>query len=225
MSSDDSKQCSRCKEFKPRTTEYFLADKRHKDKLTSQCRVCHNKAGHKFYHDNIEQERESRKRWKRDNREHCAEYNRAHRKSNPQKYRDYAKGYRLRHPEKVRDGLRKWTNDNRAYVKRKKREYRMLNPEKHRASENRRRTLKRALPATLTPAEWEDIKAEFGYRCAYCTKAWFEIEGVLTQDHVIPLKQGGAYTKDNIVPACFSCNSRKQARTPEQAGMPIVKLS
>lgn len=32
-------------------------------------------------------------------------------------------------------------------------------------------------------------------------------------DHVVPLICGGAHSADNIVPACRSCNSRKNSRS------------
>ena len=54
-------------------------------------------------------------------------------------------------------------------------------------------------------------------RCAYCGAA-----GPLTIDHVIPKSRGGADSKSNMVWCCFICNVRKAARTPEEAGMPIV---
>jgi len=45
----------------------------------------------------------------------------------------------------------------------------------------------------------------------------------LTLDHVIPLKQHGPHDIENIVPACRSCNSRKGAKTPDQANMPLLR--
>jgi hypothetical protein len=42
--------------------------------------------------------------------------------------------------------------------------------------------------------------------CAYCGK-WHE---KLTLDHIVPKSKGGPhYSRFNIVPACFSCNSSK----------------
>ena len=55
---------------------------------------------------------------------------------------------------------------------------------------------------------WEDIKSIYDYRCAYCGKK----SNHLTKDHVVSLKNGGVDRMDNIVPACFSCNRRKNAR-------------
>jgi len=62
------------------------------------------------------------------------------------------------------------------------------------------------LPATLTLNQWKQIKEDFNYQCAYCGK---HLEN-LTQDHFIALENGGEYTKENIIPACMSCNTSKR---------------
>lgn len=46
----------------------------------------------------------------------------------------------------------------------------------------------------------------------------------LQAEHIIPQSKGGAYSWQNLVIACSHCNGRKAARTPEQAGMPLVYL-
>ena len=68
----------------------------------------------------------------------------------------------------------------------------------------RRRALKNKLPATLTFEQWEQIKKDFDYKCAYCGE-----ELPLSQDHFIALSKGGEYTHNNIIPACRRCNSSK----------------
>lgn len=59
------------------------------------------------------------------------------------------------------------------------------------------------------------------YRCQYCglKKSFNE----LTYDHVIPRAQGGSTFWLNVVSACNSCNTYKGNRTPEQAGMKLLK--
>lgn len=52
-----------------------------------------------------------------------------------------------------------------------------------------------------------------GGECQYCGRA---AENV---DHVLPRSRGGAHAWDNVVASCRRCNSRKEARTPEEAGM------
>ena len=74
---------------------------------------------------------------------------------------------------------------------------------KHRRNAQKRQTL-----ATFTRADWQRMLGLYGHRCVYCGKK----SQRLTQDHVIPLSQGGDYTWENIVPACRACNSRKYTR-------------
>jgi 5-methylcytosine-specific restriction endonuclease McrA len=57
------------------------------------------------------------------------------------------------------------------------------------------------------------------YTCQYCGKQSHQ----LTLDHVIPRKQGGKHTWENLVGACAACNRRKAGRTPEQAHMKLNK--
>jgi len=45
----------------------------------------------------------------------------------------------------------------------------------------------------------------------------------LTLDHVLPKSRGGPKTWDNIVSSCHKCNEKKGARTPEEAGMKLLK--
>ena len=59
-----------------------------------------------------------------------------------------------------------------------------------------------------TTAEWIDKCALLGNVCIYCGEA-----KPLTRDHKVPLTRGGSDYIENIVPACLSCNVRKQART------------
>jgi 5-methylcytosine-specific restriction endonuclease McrA len=73
---------------------------------------------------------------------------------------------------------------------------------------NRRRALKKNAVSTLTSSEWREVLAAAKGRCCYCRKKFKR----LTMDHVIPLSKGGAHSKENVVAACKSCNSRKRAK-------------
>lgn len=70
--------------------------------------------------------------------------------------------------------------------------------------DHKRRDASKQLPMTLTTNEWEEIKKQYKYRCVYCGE-----RKPLTRDHIIPLTKGGGYIKENILPACASCNARK----------------
>lgn len=58
--------------------------------------------------------------------------------------------------------------------------------------------------------------------CMYCATEFSAI--LLTRDHVMPTSRGGPDTWDNVVTACKGCNSRKDDKTPEEAGMPLVAI-
>jgi len=77
-----------------------------------------------------------------------------------------------------------------------------------RARGNHKRRLRTAnAKCTLTAAEWQYIKKLYKNRCVYCG----EIK-TLEMDHIIPISKGGDHTKENIVPACRSCNAKKGDR-------------
>jgi 5-methylcytosine-specific restriction endonuclease McrA len=42
-------------------------------------------------------------------------------------------------------------------------------------------------------------------------------------DHVIPRSKGGAHSWDNVVAACRRCNSRKENRSPHEAGLKLAR--
>ena len=103
-------------------------------------------------------------------------------------------------------------------MKKRQRRERYRNSEKGRAEMRRydaeRRGAVSKIPNSLTSSEWIEIMRAHCYRCHYCQR-----RTKLTLDHVIPLSRGGTHTKENIVPACQSCNSKKHT-----AIIPITEL-
>jgi 5-methylcytosine-specific restriction endonuclease McrA len=67
----------------------------------------------------------------------------------------------------------------------------------------------------------ENVYARDIYQCQYCGEK--HSGRLLTLDHVLPLSKGGLHTWENVVAACGPCNNRKGGRTPEQAGMPLLR--
>ncbi len=57
------------------------------------------------------------------------------------------------------------------------------------------------------------------YQCQYCGSQ----DRKMTIDHVIPRKENGPATWENLVAACVSCNARKGSRKPEQAGLALIR--
>jgi len=64
--------------------------------------------------------------------------------------------------------------------------------------------------------------ARDAYLCMYCGRDFPRPH--LTRDHVLPVSKGGRDVWENVVAACFHCNSRKGNRTPQQAGMPLLAV-
>lgn len=60
------------------------------------------------------------------------------------------------------------------------------------------------------------------FQCQYCLVKKTRMRD-LNYDHVVPRHKGGKTTWENIVTSCYPCNSKKQNRTPEQAGMRLHK--
>ena len=48
--------------------------------------------------------------------------------------------------------------------------------------------------------------------CYYCEVKLAPSE--VTMDHILPISRGGKSTRGNVVPACKSCNTKKQSLTP-----------
>jgi 5-methylcytosine-specific restriction endonuclease McrA len=72
------------------------------------------------------------------------------------------------------------------------------------------------------PFSRANIYARDDHRCQYCAESFPTAE--LTFDHVVPVAQGGRKDWENIVTCCIPCNRRKGGRTPEQAGMHLIRI-
>lgn len=70
-------------------------------------------------------------------------------------------------------------------------------------------------PPRLTLLEWKERLEEFDHKCAYCGQSpeegeWLELE------HLTPLTREGLHRKENVVPACATCNKQKGTMTFEE---------
>jgi len=69
------------------------------------------------------------------------------------------------------------------------------------------------------PLTRHNILKRDNYTCQYCG-----IKGVtMTTDHVTPKKSGGTDCWENLVGACTQCNNLKGNRTPEEAGLKLLR--
>ncbi len=72
------------------------------------------------------------------------------------------------------------------------------------------------------PFSRANIYARDEYTCQYCGETLPMAE--LTFDHVVPVAQGGRKDWENIVTCCITCNREKGGRTPEEAGMRLIRV-
>lgn len=113
-------------------------------------------------------------------------------------------------PERVLEYHRKHYARNADRIKAYCAEYRKTHKAEKWASESQRRARKAGNGGSHTAAEWREKVERLGHKCYYCGKG-----GKLTKDHVLALKRGGTDDIDNLVPACRSCNSSKNAKPVE----------
>ena len=69
----------------------------------------------------------------------------------------------------------------------------------------------RAKAREMRKTRWWQQKTASG-ECYYCLQIVSFQE--LTMDHLVPLTRGGRSTRDNLVPSCKECNTRKKNMLP-----------
>jgi len=158
--------------------------------------------------DHKEKRKETANQWYLDHKEERKEYNR----QRCIEHREYAKEYAQLDKEKERK--KRWRFDhpkyNRQYNKQYRKQY-YKTPEgkaTKQRSNAKRRAKEKEIVNTLTSEEWIDILKKYKFKCAYCGRE-FNLFDKPEKDHVIPISKGGNNTKENVVPACRSCNAKK----------------
>jgi len=107
--------------------------------------------------------------------------------------------------KECRQGVKdKWKEENRDCINSYSRKWHDKNPDVARMKNQRYKARKRSLPHTLTFEEWQNTLLHFDGCCAYCGSS-----EKITQEHFVPIYKDGGYTKNNIIPACNSCNDSK----------------
>jgi len=84
------------------------------------------------------------------------------------------------------------------------RRWKAKNPERMAFLKARRYAREKGTIGKHSFEEWQALKKQYNNRCAICRK-----RKVLTQDHIIPLSEGGTDYISNIQPLCRNCNSQK----------------
>jgi hypothetical protein len=194
------KTCTLCGVVKS-VSEFYLHTVKGRKYPTSRCKKCYcakvKERAEKNPEKHRKQRRKTSKRYYYRHLEQMREHN-----------RQCAEKYREQYPDRVRKSQQKYNQSDKS--KEKMRRFNQTAKGKARWARGRhnRRTREATLPCTLTADEWQDILQQYDFRCTYCGIR-FSKKTPPTRDHVIPVIKGGGLTKENIVPACKSCNSRK----------------
>lgn len=228
----ENKVCIKCgKEF-PATKEYFRVSLKSKLGITLVCKPCDNERaklyrandletkranGLKSYHKNKHKEsnRDRNKNYLKQYRElHKIELNQKAKEyafKNKEHIKEYHKVYRIEYDknnaEKIRLRKKEYRKQNLDAINKRRRDWHHKNPEKVLISKQRRNNRSKNVLVDFDVYDWQRCLDHFDNKCAYCGE-----EKKLAQDHFIALRWGGNYTKDNIVPACKSCNGSKSDR-------------
>jgi 5-methylcytosine-specific restriction endonuclease McrA len=79
----------------------------------------------------------------------------------------------------------------------------------------------RRIPHQTRSLSRKNILMRDRYTCQYCHRTLASSE--LTLDHVIPRSRSGETAWENLVACCHHCNNVKGSRTPEEAGMKLMR--
>jgi 5-methylcytosine-specific restriction endonuclease McrA len=77
------------------------------------------------------------------------------------------------------------------------------------------------MPKTRVRFSRFNIYARDDNTCQYCRRRFSRAE--LNLDHVIPRSRGGSTSWENVVCSCVPCNLKKGGRTPDEAGMKLLR--
>jgi 5-methylcytosine-specific restriction endonuclease McrA len=79
----------------------------------------------------------------------------------------------------------------------------------------------RRIPHQTRALSRKNILMRDRYTCQYCQRV--VPSGEMTLDHVIPRSRHGETTWENLVACCHPCNNKKGNRTPEEAGIKLMR--
>lgn len=216
------KTCNVCKEEFPATTDYFYESKNGKFGLYARCKECVLKAQKKYVRNNPEKRKETTKKYNEANKEKVKKIHNDYWSLNKERFSQWRKTRRLEHYEEFLVREKEYRENRRDQINEIKRKYRISDKAKQvrrryfqtpkgkeliLVNRQKRMALKKSLPINFDMKTWEETLLYFNNQCAYCGK-----ETDLEQEHFIPLTKNGEYTRNNIIPACKSCNCSKKDR-------------
>jgi HNH endonuclease len=198
------KSCTKCKLEKQYSD--FYKKKATKDGYRPECKTCTKASNDAYRETNREDVNRKAREFKANNRDKIRLDNAKYRENNLDKVRKISRDYARKNRERISEYAKEYYVANKEAIREKIREYEKLNRHKRVIREQRRRHKIRALPYDFSELDWFTCLDYFNHKCAYCVSS----ENNLQQEHLIPVANGGGYVKENIIPACGSCNVSKK---------------
>ena len=159
------------------------------------------------------------KKYRMENKEQSQKYGKEWRKNNKEHIKELNKQYYKKNKEHINKLMENWRKENKVLIKEINDKYQKTEEGKiaKQRADTKRKAREREIINTLTSEEWLDILEEYDYKCAYCG-CDFDENNMPTKDHIIPISKGGDNVKENIVPACRSCNCKKGNKLLNKSG-------
>src|SRR5437016_1715565 len=216
MNDTPQKQCSKCEQFFPATSEFFPISK---GKLVARCKLC-GKAYSKRYHEaHKDEENEKGRQYYAANRDKVLERQRQYEEGNRDKilarrdrykitrkeiererhrlrrqdkeYQEYAQQYRESHKGNLNAYGREYRKVHSEQLNEKKKAYLRTEQGKlvARAHVNKRRARKEASEGRYTARQLQEQMRRQHHRCYYCQS---KLNNKWHADHIVPLSRGGS---------------------------------
>ena len=173
--------------------------------------IC-NERSKQWNFDHPEKTKEFKKKYYQTHKEQILEKNKQWRLNHKVHRDNYHKQYRLDHKKERNEYNEQWRQKNENEIKKYRKLYIQTLEGKacNQRGHTKRKAREKEIINTLTSDEWVEILKEYRFKCAYCG-CEFTLFNRETRDHIIPISKGGNNIKENVVPACRSCNSKKGA--------------
>lgn len=209
------KICSKCKQEKPLTSEYWHKSKT-KDGFQNQCKVCRNQ-----YNSQKQKEKWADGLGKQKIKESNKKYYEANRDKILERMTTYRETENYK--ESFDRGWKKWALKNKgkinAYHAQYTRQYKRTDKGRMIVNISNYKSKARFKYGSIIDefciSDWYNCKKYFNNQCAYCGVNEDD-DNKLIMEHLTPLSKSQDFTKKNIVCSCHKCNVKKKQMTLEE---------
>lgn len=211
MDSIPQKRCSKCRELKPATNEYFTIDKSRRDGFSYICKRCTAIKSKQYDDTHRPQRRDYQHKWYQENKEKKLQQSKDYYYATLPYQRQRKKHYYAVNRVRISIVGRVYRDKNADSVKARNKKYIENNPQKRTQYNETRRAKVKNAKGKFTAADVQlQLKTQKG-KCWWCGK---KIKDKYHVDHRIALDKQGSNDATNIVISCPACNLSKGNKMP-----------